>query len=67
MMNDLLMWLPPLLGATQLPDMADVLRESGKIYVVVLVIGVIFTGILLYLVALEGKIRTMEKIQKYKK
>ena len=29
--------------------MADVLRENGKIYVVVLVLGIVLTGIFLYL------------------
>ena len=42
-------------------EMADALRESGKIYVVVSVLLVIFSGIIIYLVNLERKIRVLEK------
>ena len=42
-------------------EMADALRESGKIYVVVSVLLVIFSGIIIYLISLERKIRTLEK------
>lgn len=38
------------------PDMADALRANGKIYVVVTVIGIIFTGIISYLVYIDRKI-----------
>lgn len=43
------------------PEMADALRENGKIYVVVLVLATIFAGILAFLVRLERKISKLEK------
>ena len=41
--------------------MADALRANGKIYVVVTVIGIIFTGIISYLVYIDRKISKLEK------
>jgi hypothetical protein len=38
------------------PEMADALRQSGKIYVVVLVILLILGGLLAYLIRLDGKV-----------
>lgn len=43
------------------PEMADGMRASGKIYVVVLVLATIFAGIILYLVRLDRKISKLEK------
>jgi hypothetical protein len=43
------------------PAMADTLRQNGKIYVVVAIIGVIFAGIIIYLVRLDRKITRLEK------
>jgi hypothetical protein len=45
---------------TESVEMADALRSSGKIYVVVLVITVILTGLILYLIQLDRKVRKME-------
>lgn len=42
-------------------EMADALRQSGKIYVVVAVIAVIFAGIIAFLFFLERKIHKLEK------
>ena len=42
-------------------DMADSLRESGKIYVVVLVVLIIFAGIIGFLVNLDRKIAKIEE------
>lgn len=42
-------------------EMADKLRENGKIYVVVAVVAVIFAGIIVYLVNLDSKISKLEK------
>ena len=42
-------------------EMADGLYQSGKIYVVISVIAIIFTGIIAYLVALDRKISKLEK------
>ncbi|EAY25415.1 CcmD family protein [Microscilla marina] len=41
--------------------MADVLRQNGKIYVVVLVLGIVLTGVFLYLINLDRKIKKLEK------
>ncbi len=46
---------------TQSPEMASGLYQSGKIYVVVVVLGVIFAGIITYLILLDRKIIKMEK------
>ena len=46
-------------GATQ-----DFMRSTGKIYVVVAVIVLIFIGVILYLVRLDSKISKLEKIIK---
>ena len=42
-------------------EMADTLRESGKIYVVVAVLTIIFLGIILYLIAIDRKLSRLEK------
>ena len=45
-------------------DMADELRASGKIYVVVVVMAVIFAGLIIYLIRLDMKISKIEKSSK---
>jgi CcmD family protein len=45
-------------------EMADTLRNSGKIYVVVAVIAVIFLGIATYLIYLDKRLSKLEKEQK---
>jgi CcmD family protein len=50
----------PAVAADQ-PEMADALRASGKIYVVVLVIVIILSGLLLYLVRLDRKVTRLER------
>ncbi len=42
-------------------EMADALRQNGKIYVVVAVILAIFAGIVIYLIRLDRKISKLEK------
>jgi CcmD family protein len=42
-------------------EMADALRESGKIYVVVAVLLIIFLGISIYLFMIDNKLRKLEK------
>jgi uncharacterized integral membrane protein len=42
-------------------EMADTMRQNGKIYVVVAVILTIFTGIIIYLVRLDRKITKLER------
>lgn len=54
----------PLLAQQAQPDgieMADALRSSGKIYVVVAVLVLIMTGLFLYLAGLDRKIGKLEK------
>lgn len=41
--------------------MADQLRESGKIYVVVACVLLIFIGIVIYLIMLDRKSKKLEK------
>jgi K+-transporting ATPase A subunit len=43
------------------PEMADALRSSGKIYVVVTVLVIILIGLFLYLVNTDKKISRIEK------
>lgn len=43
------------------PEMADVLRQDGKIYVVVAVIAVVLAGLLVYLISLDRKLTRLEK------
>ncbi len=49
---------------TQKVEMADALRSSGKIYVVVAVLAVIFLGIATYLIYMDKRISKLEKEQK---
>lgn len=48
-------------NAADQPEMADALRASGKIYVVVLVIVIIVSGLLVYLVRLDRKVSRLER------
>ena len=41
-------------------EMADVLRSSGKIYVVVAVASVIFIGLALYLFSIDRRLKKVE-------
>ncbi len=43
------------------PEMADRLREDGKIWVVVAVLATIFAGILAYLIRLDRKVSRLER------
>jgi hypothetical protein len=49
---------------SQKPEMADLLRSSGKIYVVVAVLVTILVGFFLYLIRLDRKIGRLEKEMK---
>ena len=48
-------------------EMADQMRSSGKIYVVVTVLAVIFAGIIAYLVSIDRKLSKLEEDVKGKK
>jgi hypothetical protein len=47
--------------AQSTPEMADTMRQSGKIYVVVFVIVALFAGLLIYLFNTDRKISRLEK------
>ena len=55
--------LLPLLGFTQNSevDMADAMRSNGKIYVVVAVILIIFTGLFIYLISADKRLKKIEE------
>lgn len=42
-------------------EMADTMRSNGKIYVVVTVIMVLFTGIVAYTVTIDRKLKKIER------
>jgi CcmD family protein len=43
------------------PEMADGLRASGKIYVVVAAVAIIVAGLLAYLISLDRKVSRLER------
>ncbi len=43
------------------PQMAELMRSNGKIYVVVTVLLIILTGIFIYLIQLDRKMSRIEK------
>jgi len=45
-------------------EMATELRNSGKIYVVVAVLAVIFIGLAFYLFSIDNRLKKIEKLQK---
>lgn len=44
-------------------EMATELRSSGKIYVVVAVLAVIFLGLAFYLFSIDNRLKKIEKLQ----
>ncbi|MFM1858191.1 MAG: hypothetical protein RLZ05_1251 [Bacteroidota bacterium] len=59
----LLAFLTSQVALAQTPStaMADQMRSDGRIYVVIAVLLTILAGLVLYLVRLEKKIKTLEK------
>ena len=47
--------------AQEKPDMADVMRSNGKIYVVVAVCLTILTGLFIYVFVIDRKVSRLEK------
>lgn len=41
-------------------EMADTMRSSGKIYVVIAIIAIIFTGLAIYLFAIDRRLKKIE-------
>jgi CcmD family protein len=42
-------------------EMADAMRSSGKIYVVIATISIIFVGLAIYLFAIDRRLKKIEK------
>jgi hypothetical protein len=62
----LFLLLTPLLsyaqeGYAENTEMADILYQNGKIYLVVFVMATIFAGIIIYLISIERKLNKLEK------
>ncbi|SNS34178.1 CcmD family protein [Belliella buryatensis] len=47
-------------------EMADLMRSEGKIYVLVGVIGIVFAGILVYVISTDRKAARLEQLIKEK-
>ena len=45
-------------------EMADIMHENGKIFVVIAVISVILTGFLVALISIDKRVKRMEKDSK---
>lgn len=43
------------------PQMADNFRSEGKIYVVITVIAIVFAALVVFLIAIERKVKKIEK------
>ena len=56
----------PVAAFAQEVEMAELLRSSGKIYVVVGVIAIIFIGLIVYLITIDRRLSKMEKEEKGK-
>ena len=54
----------PFISKAQEVEMAELLRSSGKIYVVVGVIVIIFIGLVVYLITIDRRLTKMEKSEK---
>ncbi|HXB41180.1 MAG TPA: CcmD family protein [Bacteroidia bacterium] len=46
--------------AQEAPQMADTMRENGKIYVVVLVLSIVFVCLATYLIIIDRKLKKLE-------
>ena len=46
---------------TDSPQMADAMRENGKIYVVVSVLSIVFTCLATYLIVIDRKLKKLEE------
>jgi preprotein translocase subunit SecG len=54
------------LSHAQNAEMAERMREDGKIYVVIAVIGIIFAAIVIFLVTIERRLKKLEEEDKNK-
>lgn len=65
--NRILIWLMAFLPFSAFAsdvEMADLLHENGKIYVVVGVIAIIFVGLVVYLITIDRRLTKIEKNEK---
>ncbi len=65
--NRILVWLMAFLPVSAFAkdvEMADILHENGKIYVVVGVIAIIFIGLVVYLITIDRRLTKIEKEEK---
>ena len=53
--------IPSVLSAREQVEMADTMRNNGKIYVVVAILLVILFGLIAYLIMLDRRITKVEK------
>jgi len=53
--------IPAFAQQNQPVEMADVMRSSGKIYVVIVTIVIIFVGLAIYLFAIDRRLKKIEK------
>jgi amino acid transporter len=51
----------PYAAVTKQPEMADLFRSEGKIYVVIAVLSIIFMCLIGYLIYIDIKVRELEK------
>lgn len=56
-----LVWSQTNSAVSETIEMADTMRSSGKIYVVVLIVALVFAGILVYVIAMDKKVSKLEK------
>ena len=57
-----LLWCIAAFGQqTQSVEMADTMRSSGKIYVVIATIVIIFAGLAVYLFTIDRRLKRIEK------
>jgi len=64
LLNLLVLLVMPIFTFASDVEMADVLHENGKIYVVVGVIAIIFIGIVVYLITIDRRLSKIEKEEK---
>ena len=44
------------------PEMADVMRSNGKIYIVVSIVLIVLAGLIVYLFSLDRKVKKLENL-----
>jgi len=57
----MLAFIPVFAQQTNDVEMADVLRSSGKIYVVISTIAIVFIGLAVYLFTIDRRLKKLEK------